>query len=240
MRHEGHSVPVEPLERSGHLRLGTGTRLLGAGAALLTAVALWAGFRVAPPDRLMGEVQRIMYVHVPAAWSGFLAFFVVFLASIAYLVRKDRRFDHLAHAAAEVGVVFMGLAILLGAIWGKPTWGVWWTWDPRLTSSAVLLAIYLGYLALRGFTDDPDRRARWSAAVGIIGFLDVPIVYLSVLWWRTLHQPPSSPDTIASPMLATLWLGVGAFTLLLAWFVLTRYRLSRAEGDLETLEVSHA
>ncbi|HZD04220.1 MAG TPA: cytochrome c biogenesis protein CcsA [Longimicrobiales bacterium] len=222
------------------MRTSLPTRLLGFAAVALTVVALWTGYRIAPPDRLMGDAQRIMYVHVPAAWSGFLAFFIVFLASIGYLVRKDRRLDHLAHAAAEVGVLFMALGILLGSIWGKPTWGVWWTWDPRLTSSAVLLAIYLGYLALRAFTDDADRRARWSAAVGIIGFLDVPIVYLSVLWWRTLHQPPSSPETIARPMLTTLWLGVGAFTLLLAWFVLVRYRLSRAEGELEMLEVSHA
>lgn len=216
------------------------SRLLGIAAVLATVAALWTGFSVAPPDRLMGEVQRIMYVHVPAAWAGFLAFFVVFVASIGYLVRRDPRLDHLAHACAEVGVVLMGLAIILGAIWGKPTWGVWWTWDPRLTSSAVLIAIYLGYLALRAFVDEPERRARLSAAVGIIGFLDVPIVYLSVLWWRTLHQPPSGPETIARPMLLALWLGVGAFTLVLAYFVLLRYRLARAEGELEMLEVSHA
>lgn len=214
-------------------------RLLGGAAGLAVVGAFWVGLVLAPPDRLMGDVQRIMYVHVPAAWSGFLAFFVVFVSSIAYLARRDERFDHLAHAAAEVGVVFMALAIALGSIWGKPTWGVWWTWDPRLTSSAVLLAIYLGYLALRGVTDDPERRARWSAAVGIIGFLDVPIVYLSVLWWRTLHQPPSSPETIARPMLLALWSGVAAFTLLLAFFVAVRYRTARAEAELELLEVSH-
>ena len=216
----------------------TAVRALGALAAITLAVALWMGLAMAPPDRLMGDVQRIMYVHVPAAWSGFLAFFVVFVASIAYLVRRDRRFDHLAHASAEVGVVLMGLAIVLGAIWGKPTWGVWWTWDPRLTSSAVLLAIYLGYLALRGMTEDPDRRARWSAAVGIIGFLDVPIVYLSVLWWRTLHQPPSGPETVARPMLLALWIGVLAFNLMLAFFVAVRYRTARAEAELEILEVA--
>lgn len=222
------------------MRSSTFSRLLGGAAVAVTAVALWVGAHVPPPDRLMGEVQRIMYVHVPAAWSGFLAFFVVFLASIGYLVRRDRRMDHLAHASAEVGVVFMGLAIALGAIWGKPTWGVWWTWDPRLTSSAVLLAIYLGYLALRAFTEDPEQRARWSAAVGIIGFLDVPVVYMSVLWWRTLHQPPSGPENVARPMLLALWTGVAAFTLLLAWFVLVRYRLSQKEEVLETMEVSHA
>jgi heme exporter protein C len=211
-------------------------KYLGAAAALAWGVALWVGFAVAPTDRLMGQVQRIMYIHVPAAWTGFLAFFLVFVMSIAYLIRRDPRMDHLAHAAAEVGVVFMSLAIVLGAIWGKPTWGVWWTWDPRLTSAAVLLTIYLGYLAMRSFTDEPDRRARLCAAIGIIGFLDVPLVYLSVLWWRTLHQAPSSPETIAGPMLLALWLGVLAFTLMLAFFTTVRYRTALWQAELELLE----
>jgi heme exporter protein C len=214
-------------------------RLLGAIAAAAMIAALVAGLVVAPPDRVMGQVQRIMYVHVPAAWSGFFAFFVVFLASIGYLLRNDYRLDRLAHAAAEVGVVFMGLAILLGSLWGKPTWGVWWTWDPRLTSAAVLMAVYLGYLALRAFTEDPRQRARWSAAVGIFGFLDVPIVYFSVLWWRTLHQPPSGPGTVAPSMLKVLGMSVAAFTLLLGYLILSRYRLAQLESDVEYLEVIH-
>jgi heme exporter protein C len=212
---------------------------LGVAAALAWGVALWVGLAVAPTDHLMGSVQRIMYIHVPAAWSGFLAFFIVFVVSIAYLFRRDERLDHLAHAAAEVGVVLMALAIVLGAIWGKPTWGVWWTWDPRLTSAAVLLTIYLGYLAIRAFIDEPERRARLCAAIGIIGFLDVPLVYLSVLWWRTIHQAPSSPETIAPPMLLALWLGVFAFTLMLAFFTMVRYRTALLQAELELLEVSH-
>lgn len=210
---------------------------LGAASVLTLAVAAYAALRIAPPDGLMGEVQRIMYIHVPTAWVGFLAFFIVFAASIAYLATKNRKWDRVAHSAAELGVVFIGLTIVLGAIWGKPTWGVWWTWDPRLTTSALLLIIYLGYLALRGFLDDPDRRARTSAAIGIIGFLDVPVVYLSVLWWRTLHQPPSSPETIARPMLLTLWLGVAAFTLLFAFLMSQRMRLAQLEDRLELMEV---
>jgi heme exporter protein C len=213
-------------------------RRLGVVAVLAWAVALWAGLVVAPEDALMGPVQRVMYVHVPAAWSGFLAFFTVFAASVGYLIWRDERLDHLAHAAAEAGVVFMGLAIVLGAVWGKPTWGVWWTWDPRLTSAAVLEAIYLGYLAMRAFVDDPDRRARLCAAIGVIGFLDVPIVYMSVLWWRTLHQAPSGPETVAPPMAAALGLGVLAFTLFLAFFVSVRYQTARIETRLELLEIS--
>lgn len=217
----------------------TNTQLLGVAAALAWGVALWVGLAVAPTDHLMGQVQRIMYIHVPAAWSGFLAFFLVFVMSIAYLIRRDARMDHLAHAAAEVGVVFMALAIVTGSIWGKPTWGVWWTWDPRLTSAVVLLAIFLGYLAMRAFTDDSERRARICAAIGIIGFLDVPLVYLSVLWWRTLHQPPSGPETIARPMLLALLLGVFAFTLILAFFTTVRYQTAHRQAELELLEVSH-
>ena len=170
--------------------------LLGlvAFAAVLTAQAL--GFVTSPPDRDMGHLQKIMYVHVPSAWNAFLAFFVVFVASVHYLWLKRERSDLLAASAAEVGTVFTALTLVLGSIWGRPTWGVWWTWDPRLTSTAVLLVIFAGYLALRAFADDPDRRARWSAAVGILGALNVPIVYMSVKWWRTLHQTQSSPATV--------------------------------------------
>jgi heme exporter protein C len=214
-------------------------RALGLTGLAGVITSFYVGLSVAPPDRLMGEVQRIMYVHVPAAWVGLLAFFVVFVASIAYLIRRDLWWDHLAHAAAELGVVFIGLAIALGSIWGKPTWGVWWTWDPRLTTSALLLVIYLGYLALRAFVDEPERRARAAAAVGIIGFLDVPVVYLSVLWWRTLHQTPSSPETVARPMLLALWLAMASFTLLFAFFLTQRFRLARAQSRVELMEVDN-
>ena len=214
-------------------------RALGLAGLVGVSMTFFVGLTLAPPDRLMGEVQRIMYVHVPAAWVGFLAFFVVFVASIAYLVRKDLWWDHLAHAAAELGVVFIALAISLGSIWGKPTWGVWWTWDPRLTTSALLLVIYLGYLALRAFVEEPEKRARTAAAVGIIGFLDVPVVYLSVLWWRTLHQAPSSPETVARPMLLALWLAVGSFTLLFSFFLVQRFRLAQARSRVELMEVEN-
>jgi heme exporter protein C len=163
-------------------------------AAIAAAQAL--GFATSPPDRDMGHLQKIMYVHVPAAWNAFLAFFVVLLASAHYLWRRRERSDLLAASAAEVGTMFTALTLVLGSLWGRPTWGVWWTWDPRLTSTAVLLVIFAGYLALRSFVDDPDRRARWSAAVGVLGALNVPIVYMSVQWWRTLHQPLSSPSTV--------------------------------------------
>ncbi len=134
-----------------------------------------------------------MYLHVPAAWLAYLAFAVVFVASVAYLVTKRTRWDRLAAASAEIGVLFTALTIVLGSIWAKPVWGTWWTWDPRLTTTAILLLIYVGYLAVRRLSDSPARKARWAAVVGIVGFLDVPIVHLSVVWWRSLHQAPASP-----------------------------------------------
>ncbi|MCL7964011.1 MAG: cytochrome c biogenesis protein CcsA, partial [marine benthic group bacterium] len=187
-------------------------KLIGVAALVTMLIGSFVGLFVVSPDRLQGDVQRLMYVHVPAAWLAFLAFFIVFLMSVLYLIQRDLKWDRVAHASAEIGVVFTVLTLALGSMWGKPTWGVWWTWDPRLTTTAIMLAIYVGYLAIRSFADDPDKRARWAAIVGIIGFANVPIVYLSVIWWRTLHQPPSSPRSVSPEILWTLLFNVLAFT----------------------------
>jgi heme exporter protein C len=204
------------------------------GFALLFLVASQAvGLLTSPPDRDMGDLQKIMYVHVPAAWISFIAFFVVFVASLLYLWKRQERHDLLAASAAETGAVLTGLTLALGSIWGRPTWGVWWTWDPRLTSTAILLLIYVSYLALRAFTDDDERRARWSAAVGILGFINVPIVYLSVKWWRTLHQPQSTPSTVDPAYVLGLRLNAFAFLFLLTYFVGSRYYIARLERAAE-------
>ncbi len=212
--------------------------LLGIGAVLLLGVSAIVSLAVAPPDAVQGNVQRLMYVHVPAAWLAYVAFLVVFVASIAYLRTRSVRWDRVAHASAEIGVLFTALAIALGSLWGRPVWGVWWTWDPRLTTTAVLLLIYLGYLAVRRLPDDPVRRGRWAAVVGIVGFLDVPVVHLSVVWWRSLHQGasvlrPEGP-VVAPPMLAALLLAVAAFTVLYAYLMALRLRLGRLEARLST------
>ena len=191
------------------------------------------GVLTSPADRDMGHLQKIMYVHVPAAWMTFLAFFVVLVFSARYLWRRHENDDLLAASAAEVGALFNGLTLMLGMIWGRPAWGVWWVWDARLTSTLVLFLIFVGYLALRAFVDDAEQRARWSAAVGAIGAINVPIVYMSVTWWRTLHQPPSSPATLDPAYTLALRLNAIALLLVLIYFIRKRYEIARLERATE-------
>lgn len=211
----------------------SGERLLGVAALLALGLSATLSLVVAPPDALQGEVQRLMYVHVPAAWLAYLSFFVVFVSSIAYLRTSRTRWDRLAAASAEIGVLFTALAITLGALWGKPVWGTWWTWDPRLTTTAMLLLIYIGYISVRRVTDNPMRRARWSAVIGIVGFVDVPIVHLSVVWWRSLHQQSTvlrlGGPQIEGSMLTALLVAVGAFTIVYAYLMAIRLRVGRLE-----------
>ena len=202
-------------------------------AIALIAVGSILGLVVLPADALQGEVQRLLYVHVPIAWTMMLAFFVVFLMSILYLVQRKRKWDLLAVSAAELGVLGAVLTLILGSLWGRPTWGVWWAWDPRITTTALLVPIYAGYLVVRSMTEDPDQRARWSAVIGLIAFVQVPIVYMSVFWWRSLHQPPSSPRSMASAFGLVMLLGFVAYTLAFTYLWLRRYRLAATELELE-------
>ncbi|WP_017975686.1 cytochrome c biogenesis protein CcsA [Actinopolyspora halophila] len=215
-------------------------RLFGGRLPIATGVAVTAGLIAAfsaPPDRFQGNLQRLMYVHVPAAWIAFLAFGITLVASLLWLWRRYRRYDHLAVASVEVGVFFTGLTLVLGSMWGKPVWGVWWTWDPRLVTTAIMFFVYLGYLALRRATVDPVTRARRSAVFGVVAFAQVPIVHMSVLWWRTLHQPPTvlkpGSPSIEPAMLAALLINVAAFTLLFAVLLRVRYRISVTEQRQE-------
>jgi len=203
---------------------------------VLTVYGLW----IAPPDEVQGDAQRIMYLHVPAAWAMYLAFGVTTIASILWLVPRTRSmvWDRVAGASAEVGLLFTGLTLILGSLWGRPVWGVWWAWDARLVTTAVLFFLYLGLLALRAIPADPIVRARRSAIAALIVFIDVPIVHFSVNWWRTLHQqatvfnPELNPE-IHGTMALTLWIGVLAFTLLYLSLLDRRYRLAALEEGLE-------
>ena len=211
------------------------TRVLGWLAVVALLAGLAVGFGVAPREVTQGNVQRITYVHVPSVLVAYLAFAVVFVASVAYLARRAEAADRIAHASAEVGVLFTGITIATGSIWGKPTWGTWWTWDARLTSVAILFVMYLGYLLLRGMIEDRERGARYAAVLGIVAALNVPLVHFSVVWWRTLHQPPSllkpGTPTIASAILAALLVNVLAHALLYAYFLAKRVRILRREQE---------
>ena len=212
------------------------SRLLGALAVLGLALGLVMGFLVAPRELTQGNVQRIMYVHVPAILVAYLAFGVVLVASIVYLVRRIDAADRVAHASAEVGLLFTGINIVTGAIWGKPTWGTWWTWDARLTSVSIMFVMYIGYLLLRGMIDDPDRRARFAAVIGIVAALNMPLVHFSVYWWRTLHQPPSILRPGATGLPGVFWrvvlVHLVAFALLYLYFVVKRTRLLAREVEM--------
>jgi heme exporter protein C len=211
------------------------TRALGWLAALGLLAGLAAGFGYAPREVVQGNVQRIMYLHVPSVLTAYLAFGLVLVGSIAYLATRRPGWDRLAGSAAEIGVLFTGLTIVSGSIWGKPTWGTWWTWDARLTSTAVLFCVYVGYLLLRSLIEAPDARGRYAAVVGILGAVNIPIVHFSVKWWRALHQPstilgpePSPIDPAIGLALFVNWI---AFTLLFAYFLSRRMEIARLEGE---------
>jgi heme exporter protein C len=189
---------------------------------------------------VQGDAVRLMYVHVPSAWLAYLAFFVTAVGSVCYLIPKTRSmaWDRIAAASAEIGVLFTGLALVTGSIWGRLTWGVFWTWDARLTTTALLFLLFCGYLALRRLPASPEQRAKRAAVVGLVAFLDVPIVHMSVQWWQTLHQKPTilRPDLdpqIDGLMLFSVFVGVIAFTLVYAWFMLHRLRIRRMEEWLD-------
>ena len=209
------------------------------------AVSLFFVFFVAreADEAMGGQLQRIFYFHVPAAWAAYLGFATVFISSIAYLRTAARRWDLLAHAAAEAGVVFATLVLLTGPIWARPVWGTWWQWDARLTSTLVLWLTYVGYLLLRGFATDPSGAPRAAAVVGIIGFINVPIVHFSVYWWRTLHPSGPTPANLAggsglgSAELLAFFTSLGAFTLLFSWLLAMRVRLGRSLDRLEDVEL---
>jgi len=199
--------------------------------------ALYMAFLFAPTEATMGDVQRIFYFHVPSAWAAFLAFAVVFVASIQWLRTKQPRWDAMAVSAAEVGIVFCSIALVTGSIWAKPIWGTWWDWDPRLTTTLILWLIYVSYLMLRTSVENPARRASLSAVVGIVGFIDVPVVFMSIRWWRTIHPVllSASGFDMAPSMVATLMVCLVAFTLLFVHLLRLRISLELQREEVHRL-----
>lgn len=219
-------------------------RILGWSSLVAILVGLFVGLVVAPPDEYQGQLQRIMYLHIPSILTAYLAFFIVFVGSCLYLWKRERRDDILAHSAAEIGVLFTALTIVEGSIWGRSTWGVWWTWDARLTLTAILLLVFVGYLMLRALIEDEDRGAVCGAIIGIIGFLDIPLIHMSVKWFRTLHQaasilqPNKAPwENIAMPMLVALGINFIAFILLFFYLLSLRLRVGETREEVKRLKL---
>jgi heme exporter protein C len=206
--------------------------LLGLGMVMVVAEA-YIGLVWTPPEQFMGDVYRILYVHVPQVWMALLAMVLNFGCSLYYLVRKSFTADALAEASAEVSLYFGLVGVTLGAIWGRPTWGVYWTWDPRLTSAAVMLIYLAAYLVLRRFIDNPDTRGTLSAALGTFGIVIPVTVYFSVKWMASLHQEQSTPKTVGDEMVFSLRWSATAFLCLLIVFTYQRYRIARAALNKE-------
>ena len=200
-------------------------------------LCLYAIFIYAPIEKTMGVVQKIFYLHLPLAFLSFLAFFIVFIASILYLYKRDIRWDILAHSSAEVGVIFCSLVLITGPIWARPIWNVWWTWDPRLTTTLILWFMYVAYLMIRKLLPYGSQRSNIASVFGIISFINVPITFLVIRMWRSIH--PVVIDTsgvhISAPMLTTLLISLGAFCLLFLLLLRTRIRLENTRHEYEKL-----
>ena len=199
--------------------------LIGLGTLCYLVGSYW-GLFVAPPEKYMGEVQRIMYVHVPTAWNWMLAVIFSFIAAVAFLFTSNLKWDARLEGGLEVSSLLAFMLCAQGSIWAKPTWGVWWDWDPRLTSVAVLLFAFLGIIALRKFVDDPRKRAVWSAVATIIASVDLPIVYMSVKWCNSLHQLQSTPETVSRAFHIPLRVNAFALLFFMTGFIMLRARIA--------------
>jgi heme exporter protein C len=213
--------------------------LLVVAAVACIFLAGYAALFIAPTEKTMGLIQRIFYFHVPSAITAFVAFFIVFVANCAYLVTRRPKWDWLGVAGAEVGVACCTIVLITGPIWARPVWGIWWTWDARLTSTFVLWLLYISYLLLRGLLEDPQRRATLSAIFGIFAFLDVPLVYVSNRLWRTQHPQPvligganSGLDPLMKKVFFLCWIAVALVMLVI---LLDRYALERLRHECDEL-----
>jgi len=213
--------------------------IIGAAVLFLVGAATYACFYIAPEERTMGPIQKIFYFHAASAWAGLTAFSVCFVANIVYVLRRSQASDWIGVSAAEVGLVFTTVVLITGPIWAHPVWGIWWTWDARLTSTFVLWLLYISYLLLRTMLEEPDRRALLSAIFGIFAFLDVPLVFGAIRWWRTQHPQPvimGGPGSGLEPtMRKVFFFTVLAMHALMLLLLSERYRLEKMRGEFQEL-----
>ena len=214
--------------------------ILGAVAVSLVIAAAYASFYIAPEERTMGLIQRIFYFHVGSAWAGLDAFVICFLANLLYAWKRNQNYDWLGVSAAEVGLVLTTVVLITGPIWAKPAWGIYWTWDARLTSTFVLWLLYISYLLLRSLIEEPDRRALLSSLFGIFAFLDVPLVFGAIRWWRTQHPAPvimGGPGSGLDPtMNKVFFFSVLAMHVLMIFLIVERYSLEKMKSEVEILQ----
>ena len=204
----------------------------------LMVTTLYLVFVYVPTEQTMGIVQRIFYLMVPMGWLSLLSFLIVFVGSILYLVKRESKWDILAHSSAEAGIIFTTLALLTGAIWAKPVWGVWWAWEPRLTSTLVLWLLYLAYFMVRSFATEESRGATFAAVVGIVGFIDLPIIVLTTTLWRGMHpEPIIFQGGLAPSMLVTLLVSITAFTALYSLLLIQRVSMKNDETEVKKLRI---
>ncbi|WP_408955603.1 cytochrome c biogenesis protein [Natroniella sp. ANB-PHB2] len=193
---------------------------------IVVALSLYMIFIYAPRERIMGDIQRLFYYHLASAWVAFFAFFVVFVTSIIYLKKRDRISSAISLASAEIGVIFTTIVLITGPIWARPIWNRWWTWDPRLTTTLILWFIYLAYILIRLSAED-EKTGLLAAIFGIIGFINVPIVFMSIRWWRSIHPQviEGGGSSINPLMLHTLFVSVAAFSLLYFYLLIKRVKV---------------
>lgn len=216
-------------------------KIFGWGAIPLVAIALGMAFFYAPEEATMGDVYRIFFFHVPSALATFVGFFVTFVASIVYLWQRRQSWDHWAIAGAEVGIVFSAITIVTGSFWARPVWNTWWTWDPRLTTVTIMFLTYVAYLMLREAIDDPERRARFASIMGIIAFVNVPLVWFSARWFRTIHpvlfagsntEVTQGEFSLTDPMRTTLMVSMVAVFVVFGYLLLRRVKLEEKRTEI--------
>jgi heme exporter protein C len=213
--------------------------ILGAVAILLVIASAYASFYIAPEERTMGLIQRIFYFHVASAWAGFTAFFLCFIGNLLYVFTRKQKYDWLAVSGAEVGLAFTTVVLITGPIWAHPVWGIWWTWDARLTSTFVLWLLYVSYLLLRTLVEEPDRRALLSSLFGIFAFIDVPLVFGAIRWWRTQHPQPvimgGQGSGLDPTMKSVFFFSALAMHVFMLFLVVERYSLEKLQTETDFL-----